>query len=271
MNNAITKIKRRNIKVTLMYDGSGYAGWQRLGSTDKKCSIQTVLEDCLSTCLGEEIKVLGSGRTDAGVHALEQVANFYCQSTQTVEDMRKSMNMVLPGDITILHMEEVDKDFHSRYMAKSKTYEYRIDQGETQSVFTRRYTYHVPSSLNVDAMLEAAAYLVGTHDFQGFSTDRKDGKSTVRTIETIHITQNYREYAFSYSAFSETNSNELRITITGNGFLYNMVRIIVGTLLEIGEGTRQPEDINPIFESKNRQMAGITVSSQGLFLSHVQY
>jgi tRNA pseudouridine38-40 synthase len=239
-----------------MYDGSGYKGWQRLGNTDKKLPIQTVLEECLSQYFEEDIKLIGSGRTDAGAHALGQVANFYCQSMQPVEVMRKGLNEVLPKDIAIFSVEEVGKEFHSRYSAKTKTYEYRIDQGETQSVFTRKYTYHVPTPLNQEAMQKATAYIIGTHDFKAFSTDRKDDKSTIRTIESIAI---------------HNDSGELRITITGNGFLYNMVRIIVGTLLEVGQGNRRPEDMQSILESKNRQRAGVTVSSQGLFLCQVRY
>jgi len=260
---------KRNIKLTMMYDGSGYAGWQRLGNLNKKLSIQTVLEECLSLYLGEEIKIIGSGRTDAGAHALGQVANFFCNSKQSVEDMIKGLNEVIPEDIAILSMEQVGKEFHSRYSAKAKTYEYRIDEGETQSVFTRKYTDHVTSSLNLEAMVEATTYLIGTHDFKAFSTDRKDGKSTSRTIESINIHRNMNSR--QHLQRIRMDSNELRITLTGDGFLYNMVRIIVGTLLEVGEGKRQPQDMKSIIESRDRQMAGMTVSSQGLFLCHVRY
>ncbi len=267
-------MKNRNIKLTIMYDGSSYAGWQRLGNTDKNPTIQTVLEERLSNYLEEEIKIIGSGRTDAGAHALGQVANFYCHSKQSIEEMRTGFNAVLPEDITILCIEEVHKEFHSRYSAKSKTYQYRIDQGETPSVFTRKYMYHIPAQLNLKDIVKASTYLIGIHDYKAFSTDRKDGKSTIRTIHSIDIqrceTGKVKTPGY-YTCIDEMTSNELRITITGDGFLYNMVRIIVGTLLEVGEGTRKPEDIKSILESRDRQMAGITVSSQGLFLSEVQY
>lgn len=246
----------RNIKMIMMYDGSGYAGWQKLGVTDKKPALQTVLEDCLSVYLQEDIKIIGSGRTDAGTHALGQVANFHCQCQLSVEEMMKELNLMLPVDIAVFHMEEIQKDFHSRYSAKTKTYEYRIDQGETQSVFTRKYTYHYPKTLNIKNMEAASEYLIGTHDFKSFSTDRKDNKSTVRTLESIEI---------------NTINNELRIRITGDGFLYNMVRIIVGTLLEIGEGIKKTSEIRLILETRDRQLAGPTVSSQGLFLYEVKY
>lgn len=266
--NDYSSMNMRNIKLIIMYDGSGYAGWQRLGITDKKLSIQTVLEECLSECLEEEVNIIGSGRTDAGAHALGQVANFHCSSKLSVAEMSQEFNSALPNDIAILHIEEVGKAFHSRYLAKAKTYEFRIDQGETQSVFTRKYTYHVRVALNIDAMLEAATHLIGTYDFKAFSTDRKDGKSTIRTIETIKIGNYFEKVEDNKEGMS---SDHLRITITGDGFLYNMVRIIVGTLLEIGEGKRRPENICHILESKDRQMAGITVSSQGLFLLNVRY
>lgn len=239
-----------------MYDGSNYAGWQRLGKQDKKPSIQYILEGCISECLGETIKMIGSGRTDAGVHALGQVANFHCQSRLAVDFLRKNINNKLPEDIVILEAEDVEHDFHSRYSAKLKTYEYWIDIRETPNVFTRKYAYHSSKPLNLEAMRKASKYMIGTHDFKAFSTDRKGNKSTIRTVEKITIV---------------LQENNIRIRITGNGFLYNMVRIIVGTLLEIGEGLRIPEDIPIILNSKSRQMAGITVSSHALFLVDVRY
>ncbi len=255
---------KRNIKLVLEYDGSGYAGWQRQGFTTGKRSVQNILEECTAKYLDENIKIIGSGRTDAGVHALGQVANFPCISSQSVEAMKKNINILLPEDIKILDMQEVDKEFHSRYSAKAKTYEYRIDQGRVPSVFSRKYTCHVPVPLNMDAMKKASACFAGTHDFKAFSTDRKNGKSTVRTIENIDI------YRYARQRYGKP-ANEIRIKITGDGFLYNMVRIMTGTLLEIGQGIRCPEDVIEILKGKNRQHAGITVSSQGLFLLGVRY
>lgn len=246
----------RNIKIVIMYDGSGYSGWQRLGKQDKKPSIQNILEELFSNYLGEDIKLIGSGRTDAGTHAFGQVANFHCHSEQSADKMKKELNILLPEDIAILEMCDEAMEFHSRYSAKAKTYRYRIDQGETQSVFLRKYTYHMPKPMKLEDMIKASVYLKGKHDFKAFSTDRKDNKSTIRTIESIEI---YR------------HKNELWIDITGDGFLYNMARIIVGTLMEVGEGTRQPDEIKAILASGDRHMAGITVSSQGLFLCNVRY
>ena len=257
-------ISKRNIKIIIKYDGSRYSGWQRLGKTDvdavsksvKKTSIQAVLEDSLSKLLEEDIQLIGSGRTDAGVHALGQVANFYSSTKLPLSKILIDINRLLPEDIAVVDIKDVDLDFHSRYSAKAKTYEYRIYMGETQSVFLRKYTYHEPNRLNIEHMRKAASYLVGTHDFKGFSTDRKDGKSTVRTIEDIYF---------------HINENVLSIGITGNGFLYNMVRIIIGTLIEVGEGKRGSDDMLNILRSKDRQKAGITVSGHGLFLYQVSY
>jgi len=259
-------ISKRNIKIIIEYDGSRYSGWQRLGKTSvdavgksiKKASIQSVIEDSISKLLEEDIKLIGSGRTDAGVHALGQVANFYSCTNLPLREMLIGINRLLPEDIAVVDIKEVDLNFHSRYSAKAKTYEYRIYMGETQSVFLRKYTYHEPNRLNIEHMKKAASYLVGTHDFKGFSTDRRDGKSTIRTIEDIYFHVN-------------GNGNVLSIGITGNGFLYNMVRIIIGTLIEIGEGNRGTDDMLEILTSKKRQKAGITVSGHGLFLYQVYY
>ncbi len=255
---------KRNIKLILKYDGGSYAGWQRLGIMTGKRSVQSILEERLSGYLNEDIKIIGSGRTDAGVHALGQTANFHCVSNRTVEEMKANFNILLPDDIKVLYAQEADKEFHSRYSAKAKTYEYRIDQGEVQSVFTRRYTYHVPVPLNMEAMRKASSFFIGAHDFKAFSTYRKYGKSTVRTIENINIYK-YEGVRYKYP------SNEVRIAVTGDGFLYNMVRIMIGTLLEVGQGVRHPEDVKSILGGKIRQHAGITVNSQGLFLLGVRY
>lgn len=266
MNNGrdLGDISKKNIKIMIEYDGSKYSGWQRLGKTAvdavsksiKKSSIQSVLEYNLSRLLDEDIKLIGSGRTDASVHALGQVANFYSYTKLPLKELLIGINRLLPEDIAVLDIEEVDLNFHSRYSAKAKTYEYRIYMGETQSVFLRKYTYHEQNELDIVNMKKAASYLVGTHDFKSFSTERKDGKSTVRTINDIYF---------------HINGSVLTIGITGNGFLYNMVRIIIGTLMEIGEGNRGADDMLDILKSKDRQKAGFTVSGHGLFLYRVWY
>ncbi|MFU0828629.1 MAG: tRNA pseudouridine synthase A [Lachnoclostridium sp.] len=253
----------KNFQLVLAYDGSKYAGWQRQPITAGKPSLQGTIEDVLSAYLNEDILLIGSGRTDAGVHALGQVANFYSSSNLPADEIKRNVNTLLPDDIKILQAKIVERHFHSRYWARAKTYEYRIAQGEVQSVFTRKYTYYVAEYLNLAAMEKAAGFLTGTHDFKSFSTDRKDGKSTVRTIEEIKI------YTCKNPGINP--GFEIRISITGNGFLYNMVRIIVGTLIEVGQGIRRPEDIKDILKAKDRNAAGQTVSPNGLFLMNVRY
>lgn len=259
---------KSNTKLIIEYDGSNYPGWQRLNNIENKEGIQWVLENVISDYLKEEIKVIGSGRTDAGVHALGQTVNFHSKNLVEPHILMSELNQRLPEDIRIRDAKTVSTDFHSRYMARQKTYEYRIDNGEVPNVFTRKYAYHVPEVLNIGAMEQAAGYLIGTHDFRSFTSEKDVNKSTIRTIDSIVIypmnSKNKRN--------STTNcSNELGIRITGNGFLYHMVRILVGTLLEVGSGLKQQDEIPQILEGKNRQLAGKTVSSHALFLVHVEY
>lgn len=254
--------KNRYISFQVMYDGTSYSGWQRVtNNKSSKPSIQSVLEENLSQLLTEEIMITASGRTDAGVHAISQVVNFKTKNTIELKRLQTDMNQRLPEDISIYNVAEVLKDFHSRYDAKKKTYIYYIDVRDRESVFNRKYSYPLGESLNTDLMKEAASYLIGTHDFKAFCTDRKDGKSTVRTIYDIKIEQINDRYG----------AKEVKIEITGNGFLYNMVRIIVGSLVEVGLLKRTPESIYEALIQKNRMKAGITLGSQGLFLKKVEY
>lgn len=259
-NSKSNKIK--NIKFKVMYDGSSYSGWQRVNNVKAtKPSIQGVIEEGLSKILEEEITIISSGRTDAGVHAFGQVVNFKLNKDIDLTMLQFKMNELLPEDICIYEVEEVEKDFHSRYDAEKKTYEYFIDINERESVFNRKYAYPLGESLDIKLMEEGAKYLVGTHDFKAFCTDRKDGKSTIRTIYNIKIEKINERFG----------ANEVKIQITGNGFLYNMVRIIVGTLIEVGLLKRNPENIKETLEKKERINAGITIGSQGLFLKNVEY
>lgn len=256
------KNKNRNLMLKIEYDGSAYSGWQRL--SDNPRTIQETLERYLSEILKEEILVTGSGRTDTGVHALEQTANFFTVSPILTESLREELNIRLPKDIRILEVSDVDKSFHSRYGAVSKIYEYRIETGERQSVFTSRHCYFLSVSLDIKAMQKAAVLFIGEYDFRGFSTDRKDGKSTIRTIYDLKV------YSYVNTTYCRP-INEIRIQINGNGFLYNMVRIIAGTLIEVGEGKRRPESIKEILESGKRELAGMTAQPQGLYLVKVRY
>lgn len=254
---------RKNIKIIISYDGTKYLGWQRLSGRQRRQSIQGYLEEVLEQVVGCRIRLSGSGRTDAGVHALGQVANFFvpsalfrCDTVSQCKKWRQECNRKLPEDIKIRTMEEVPIHFHSRYSAVRKTYEYRIDMGERPSVFQRKYALWFPEKLNVDKMRQAAACMVGTHDFAAFSTGGKDRKDTVRTIYALELSK---------------QGQQLLISVCGDGFLYNMVRIIVGTLFMVGTGDGSCEQIMEAFESRNRQLAGRTVSSVGLFLKQVDY
>lgn len=244
----------KNYKLTIQYDGTRYKGWQTQNSTD--LTIQGKLQDVLTQLASHPVELTGSGRTDAGVHALGQVANVRLEGSQTCEEIRDYLNRYLPEDIAVTVVEEAEERFHSRYHALSKTYLYRIHTGKIPDVFGRKYTYSYQTPLEVSRMRQAAGYLVGTHDFKAFCGNKKMKKSTVRTIYEIRI---------------EETENELCIYYTGNGFLQNMVRIITGTLLEIGDGRREPEEILSILEGKNRETAGYTAPACGLTLCKVTY
>lgn len=244
----------RNIKIILEYDGTRYDGWQKQGNTAN--TIQGKLETLLSKMTGETIELNGSGRTDAGVHALGQVANFHTESTMKIDEMEKYILTYLPKDMNIRYMEEVPLRFHSRLHAKRKQYEYRIFNSSKNPVFERKYVYHYAEKLDIEAMEEAAKLLVGEHDFKSFCGNRRLKKSTIRTIYDIQITK---------------VGKEIKIVFEGEGFLYNMVRIMAGTLIEIGKGEKKPTDITSILEGKNRDLAGYTAPPGGLSLKQVSY
>ena len=243
----------RNLRLDICYDGTRYRGWQRLpGHTD---TIQGKIETTLSRILGEEIEISGSGRTDAGVHARCQVANFHCESSMASSEILAQLRRYLPEDIGIYSCKEVSPRFHARLNAKEKTYLYRIWNSENPCVFDRRFVTVLPEKLDLSAMKEAAALLCGEHDFSAFCGNAKMKKSTVRRIDNIQI---------------QTHGDELRLYFTGNGFLYNMVRILVGTLIEVGRHERSPESIPQLFGGK-RADSGFLAPAQGLCLEEVQY
>lgn len=244
----------RNIKMTIEYDGGRYLGWQRLSNSDK--TIQGKIENVLTAMTGTKIEIIGSGRTDAGTHAKGQVANFKTTSNMEFATMQDHLNRYLPRDIVVKKLEEVPERFHARYNANGKKYSYYVWNHSVPSAFERNYSYNYPGQLDFDKMNEACNKLVGTHDFIGFSSLKKSKKSTVRTIDEITITK---------------EGNLLHFTFIGEGFLYKMVRIIMGTLLDIGTGISEPEYIDDIFKSGIRSDAGMTVPSQGLFLDEVYY
>ena len=243
----------RNLRLDICYDGTRYRGWQRLPGKDD--TIQGKLETTLSRILGEEIEISGSGRTDAGVHAKGQVANFHCESTMKAEEILLKLRMYLPEDIGIYSCRDVSERFHARLNAKEKTYRYRIWNSTAPCVFDRRFVAAMPEQLNLDAMRQAAQHLLGEHDFSAFCGNAKMKKSTVRYIRSIEIRK---------------NGDEIVLDITGNGFLHNMVRILVGTLMEVGRGVRNPDSIPALFGGK-RADAGFLAPAQGLCLMEVFY
>lgn len=254
----------RNFKMILQYEGTRYQGWQKQESTEN--TIQGKLEALLSKMAGQRIEVQGSGRTDAGVHALSQVANFHADTQMSVDEILKYMNFYLPEDIAVISLEEAPERFHSRLNAKGKTYCYRVINSELPHVFDRRYAYVVEETLDVEAMKKAAQYLTGTHDFKAFTSNKRSKKSTVRTINEIQI-----EKITSTSMLLKGEQDEIRFTYNGNGFLYHMVRIMTGTLLEVGTHKRRPEEIADILSLGLRENAGELAPAKGLTLMEVQY
>ena len=243
----------RNLRLDICYDGTRYRGWQRLGDSDN--TIQGKLEAALSRILGETVEVSGSGRTDAGAHARGQVVSFRCESTMPCDEILSQLRRYLPEDIGIYSCREVHDRFHARLNAKTKTYCYRIWNTDAPCVFERRFVYCLPDRLDVAKMEAAARCFMGEHDFSAFCANKKMKKSTVRRIDALRI---------------DRVGEELRVTVTGNGFLYNMVRILVGTLIEVGRGEREADTIPALFGAK-REEAGYLVPASGLCLMEVTY
>ncbi|MBS5854916.1 MAG: tRNA pseudouridine(38-40) synthase TruA [Clostridia bacterium] len=243
----------RNIKLTIEYDGKDFNGWQK---QPNKLNIQGNIEKVISEITKEEIELIGSGRTDAGVHAIGQVANFKTNSNIPIEKFAIAINSRLKKSIIIKKAEEVPERFHSRYNCKKKTYRYIINNSDMGSAIYRNLEYNIKMPLNLENMKKASKYFEGEHDFSAFKASGTSSKSSVRTI---------------YSADVKKENERIIIELTGNGFLYNMVRIISGTLVEVGLGKIRPEEIKDIIDSKNRQMAGKTLPPYGLYLVEVNY
>jgi len=244
----------RNIRLMLQYEGTRYQGWQKQTSTDN--TIQGKLENLLTRMCGEPIEIHGSGRTDAGVHAKGQVANFHTNCAMTTEEMMEYINHYLPEDIAVVTLSEAAPRFHSRLNACGKHYEYQIINSAIPHVFHRRYAWEVPEELDVYAMKQAAEYLCGEHDFKSFTSAKKGKKSTVRRIDEINITRDGDILTFSFK---------------GSGFLHHMIRILMGTLLQVGKGERSSESIPELIEAQNRELAGPLVPAKGLTLMEVYF
>lgn len=245
--------EKKRVRLTVAYDGTNYHGWQ---VQNNGITIESEINRCLSDLLGEQIEVIGASRTDAGVHALGNVAVFDTAARMPAEKISYALNQRLPEDIRIQCSEEVAPDWHPRRCESRKTYEYRIYRGEFPMPVKRLYSYFTYRPLNVSAMREAASYLVGEHDFQSFCQTGAQVESTVRTIYGLDV---------------EEQGPELVIRVCGNGFLYNMVRIIAGTLMEVGEGKREARELRDILEKRDRSAAGPTAPAHGLTLVEYQF
>jgi tRNA pseudouridine38-40 synthase len=243
----------RNLKVTLAYDGTRLVGWQRQAEGD---SVQGLLEDALARFEGAPVTVHGAGRTDAGVHALAQVASVQLTCTHDVATLTRALNAQLPEDVRVRSIAEMPLDFHARFSARSKTYRYQIRHGTIADPFERAYVWHMPESLDVDAMRAAAGVLVGTHDFAAFQSMGSPTRDSRRTVTQSVI---------------EDDAGRLTYEISGDGFLRHMVRAIVGTLVEIGRGFRTPDSMTSVLRGSARADAGPTAPPQGLFLVRVDY
>lgn len=243
----------RNIMIEIEYDGSNYSGWQ---VQPNAITIQEEIMKALKKLEGKDVVIHGSGRTDAGVHAYGQVATFLMERNIPVERLPLAMNSNLPKDITIIDAKEVPMDFHARYSAIGKRYIYHIYESRYRSAILRNYSYHINYKLDRSKMMEASKLLIGTHDFRGFMSNGSSVEDTVRTIKSLEF---------------KSDGENLYMIIEGDGFLYNMVRIITGTLVQIGAGNKPLEQIEKILKTKDRSLAGHTAPPQGLFLDKVFY
>ena len=243
----------RNIKIIIEYDGKDYNGWQK---QPNKLNIQGEIERAIEEITGEKVDLIASGRTDAGVHALAQVANFKIEKDIPIEKIPYALNSKLKKSIRIKEAKEVDEKFHSRYTCKRKTYKYVIYNSIQGTAIYRNLQYHFPEKLDDIKMNEAVKYLIGEHDFKSFKASGTSSKSSVRTIYDAKVTR---------------EGEIVTIELTGNGFLYNMVRIIAGTLVDVGEGKIKPEDVKKILLAKDRLKAGRTLPPTGLYLVNVEY
>ncbi|MCX5848396.1 MAG: tRNA pseudouridine(38-40) synthase TruA [Deltaproteobacteria bacterium] len=244
----------RNFKMIVEYDGTAYCGWQR---QENGTSIQQLLEEAIKLITGQKVAVIGSGRTDAGVHALNQVGSFKCSTKLPVNKIFMGMNSVLPPDIVIKEMEEVADEFHAQHDVKSKVYVYKICNQRLRPVLGRNYFWHIRFPLDLELMKKAAQFLIGTHDFSCFCATGTKVKDRVRTITYIEI--------------KTSDDRLIEIKVESHGFLKYMVRNIIGTLVEVGRGKRKPEEMKVIIESRNRNIAGVTAPACGLFLKEVKY
>ena len=257
----------RTVKLTLAYDGTDYVGWQR---QENGVSVQALLEQALERIEEREVAVTGAGRTDAGVHALGQTASVRLRCVLDDRTLVRALNAMLPGDIRVLDAEPADPDFHARYAARSKTYRYRILSGGLSSPFGRRYAWHIPQALDYPAMRDTTVLLRGRHDFAAFQASGSSAATTDRTIFQCELDR-LRADASAPGDGVRTNASLIAFEITGDGFLRHMVRAIVGTLVEVGSGRRDPASVEQAIQSRDRRQVGPTAPARGLFLVRVNY
>lgn len=244
----------KNYKLLIQYDGGRYKGWQRLNKGEN--TIQGKIENVLSELVGKKIEIVGCSRTDAGVHALAQIANFKVNENLSESDIKNYLNKYLPQDISIREVTAVSENFHAQYNAKDKTYLYKIWNEEVINPFMRKYSMHVKEKLNTSRMKDACQYFIGEHDFTAFSNAKSKKKSMVREIHSIDL---------------EENAGIIQIRVQGNGFLYNMVRKIVGMLIEVGLGEIAADNVPKILNSKERSQVGCLADAGGLYLEKIDY
>lgn len=243
-----------NYRLKIQYDGTKYRGWQRQrGNSD---TVQGKIEQVLGRLYGKELEIAGAGRTDAGVHAYCQIANFHLETKDTPDKIRDSLNEYLPQDIRILEVEQAGERFHSRLNATGKVYEYHLVKKDYYDVFARKYSWQMEKELDLEKMRKAAELLLGQHDFKGFCTRASKKKSTIRRLDAVKVWE---------------TKKDIFLRFEGSGFLYHMVRILTGTLVEIGAGERQIESIRQVLETGDRTLAGETAPAQGLTLISVKY
>ena len=254
MKNIDQKASLRNFKMIVEYDGAAYCGWQR---QKNGVSIQQVLEDAIALIVCEKVTLIGSGRTDAGVHAINQVANFRSTTLLPADKLFRGVNSVLPPDIVVKTLDEVHIDFHAQRDVQSKIYVYRICNRRLRPVLGRNYFWFIRFELDLEMMKNAAQYLIGTHDFSCFCATGSEVRGRVRTITGIDI--------------KPGADGLIEITVEAQGFLKYMVRNIVGTLTEVARGKRKPQEMKEIIDSRNRNIAGVTAPACGLFLKEVKY
>lgn len=243
----------RNIKLTIEYDGTNYNGWQK---QKNGVTIQEELEKAIKKITNEDVEVIGSSRTDSGVHARGMVCNFKTSSRIPTERFREAINTKLPNDIAVLLSEEVNELFHARYNSKGKRYSYTIINRFEKVAINRNFSYHVKDELNIEKMKKTCEYFIGTHDFSAFKSTGSSVKTSIRTIYDMHI---------------DVSGQEIKLIVYGNGFLYNMVRIIVGTLIEVGRGKISCKEVESAIESGDRKVTGPCAPPNGLVLEEVYY